>query len=149
MTQGKVLGRVSRGIGDVAVDGLLRGVVAGLAMSAALVASGLLAQLEPGLVLSRFDPTGGGSAGVGLLAHLATAAIYGLLFAVLTAPVAARLGSRLVLVGVAYGLALWLVSRGLVASDLGAPLRVLPASGWLLAHIVYGGMLGWLLAARR
>jgi hypothetical protein len=118
-------------------------------MSAALVASGLLAQLGPGFVLSRFDPTGGASAGAGLLAHLATAAIYGLLFAVVTAPFAIRLGNRLALVGIAYSLGLWLISQGLMASELGAPLRVLPGAGWLLAHIVYGGTLGWLLAARR
>jgi hypothetical protein len=149
MTEGKVLGKASRSAGDVAVDGLLRGVVAGLAMIAVLVIFGLLSQLGPQAVLSVFDPTGGENALAGLLAHLATAAIYGLLFALLTAPFAARLGNRMILVGVAYGLALWLVSRGLMASELGAPLRELPAAGWLAAHIVYGGLLGWLLAARR
>jgi hypothetical protein len=149
MTEGKVLGRASRNAGDVAVDGLLRGVAAGLVLAAILVGAGLLAGLSPQLVLSRFDPTGGESALTGMLAHLATAAIYGLLFALLTAPMAARLGSRMILAGVVYGLALWLVSRGLMASDLGAPLRVLPPAGWLLAHIFYGGALGWLLAMRR
>jgi hypothetical protein len=118
-------------------------------MAATLVAAGLLAGLSVGLVLSRFDPTGGQSALPGLLAHLATAAIYGLLFALLTAPVAARLGNRIILAGIVYGLALWLVSRGLMASELGAPLRVLPAAGWFAAHVVYGGVLGWLLGPRR
>jgi len=148
MTQGKALGKASRSAGDVAVDGLLRGVLAGLAMAAVLVVAGLLAQLPVQLVLSRFDPTGGNAAMTGLLAHLASAAIYGLLFALLTAPVAARLGSRLILAGVIYGLALWLVSRGLMASDLGAPLRVLPPVGWLLAHVTYGAVLGALLTRR-
>jgi hypothetical protein len=149
MTEGKVLGRASRSAGDIAVDGLLRGVAAGLAMMALLVISGLLAQLGPRLVLSRFDPTGGNSALSGALAHLATAGIYGLLFALLTAPVAARLGARLVLAGVVYGLALWLVSLGLMGSEVGAPLRALPPAGWLLAHVIFGGILGWLLAVRR
>ena len=149
MTQGKVLGRASRSAGDVAVDGLLRGVVAGLAMSGVLAAAVLVAQLPVQLAFARFDPTGGNSVVTGLLAHLATAAIYGLLFALLTVPVAGRLGARLVLVGVVYGLALWLISRALMASELGAPLRALPPAGWLLAHVVFGGILGWLIARRR
>jgi hypothetical protein len=149
MTEGKVLGKASRSAGDVAVDGLLRGVVAGLAMAAVLVVAGALAQLSVQLVLSRFDPTGGNSAMTGLLAHLASAGIYGLLFALLTAPGAARLGNRMILAGVIYGLTLWLISRGLMASELGAPLRVLPPVGWALAHIVYGAVLGALMGTRR
>ena len=148
MSEGNVIGKASRSIGDVAVDGLLRGVAAGLVMAAVLVLIGLLAQLPLQLVLSRFDPTGAQSAATGLLAHLATAGIYGLIFALLTAPVTGRVGGRMVLAGALYGLALWGVSRGLMASDLGAPLRIFPAWGWFAAHVAYGAVLGWLMGRR-
>lgn len=148
MTEGKVVTRVSKGIGDAAVDGLLRGVAAGLAMALVLAVSGLFAQLSIGFVLSRFDPTSNGSALTGLLAHLATAGIYGVIFALLTAPIAARLGVRLVLVGLVYGVILLLISRGVIASEVGAPLRSLPVAGWTLAHLVYGVTLGWLMMWR-
>jgi hypothetical protein len=114
-------------------------------MSVVLVIAGVLAQLTPQEVLARFDPTGGNSALAGLVAHLATAAIYGLIFALLTAPFAARIGSRMILAGLVYGIALWLISRGLMASEFGAPLRALPPVGWALAHLVYGFMLGGLM----
>jgi hypothetical protein len=149
MAQGKVYSGAARSAGDAAVDGLIRGVVAGLAMAAVLALAGLLAQLAPQVVLASFDPMRGNSATAGLLAHTATAAIYGLVFALLTAPFAGRLGHRMLVAGVIYGLALWLVSRALMASELGAPLRALPSAGWLLAHVVYGGILGWLMWARR
>ena len=149
MTDGKVIGSASQSLGDAAVDGLLRGVGAGLAMGAVLAAAGLLARLPVQVSLSRFDPTGGQSAVGGTLAHLATAGIYGMLFALLTAPFAARLGRRMVLAGLLYGVTLWLVSRGVMATDLGAPLRALPAGGWALAHLVYGATLGWLMTPRR
>jgi hypothetical protein len=148
MTESKVVAKTARSAGDIAVDGLLRGVIAGLAMSAVLVAAGLLARLPAQFVLSRFDPTSSGAVLPGLLAHLATAGIYGVLFALLTAPVADRLGSRMILAGLAYGVILLAVSKGLMASELGAPLRALPAPGWALAHLAYGTVLGWLLVRR-
>lgn len=149
MAEGKILTKASRSLGDVAVDGLLRGVAAGIAMAVVLTVSGLAAQFSVQFVMSRFDPTGAGSALTGLLAHLATAGIYGLLFALITAPAAPRLGNRIVLAGVVYGVILLLISRGLIANELGAPLRTLPSAGWVLAHVAYGLVLGWLMARRQ
>lgn len=148
MAEGKVLGKASRSIGDVAVDGLLRGVAAGIAMAAVLVLAGLVAGQPVQFVLSRFDPTGTGAPLAGTLAHLATAGIYGVVFALLTAPVADRLGNRMLLAGLAYGVVLLMVSLALIQTDLGTPLRSLPLWGWSLAHLVYGSVLGALMVRR-
>ena len=44
--------------GDAAVDGLLAGAAAGIAMAAYLVVIGLVAGEGPAVVLARFDPSG-------------------------------------------------------------------------------------------
>ena len=44
--------------GDAAVDGLLAGAAAGIAMAVYLVVAGLLAGEGPASVLARFDPRG-------------------------------------------------------------------------------------------
>lgn len=65
--------------GDAAVDGLLAGVMAGVAKGFFLVLAGFLAGSSWQEVLIRLDPQA--SSGLrGMLAHLAVAGIYGALF---------------------------------------------------------------------
>ena len=80
-TEKGVDGRL-RTAGDAAVDGLLAGAAAGVAMATYLVVIGLVAGEEPTVVLARFDPSGAGAAAplIGGVMHLAVSAVYGLLF---------------------------------------------------------------------
>ena len=50
------------------------------------------------------------------------------------------------LIGLAYGLVLLLVARGLALTGAGAALREIPAWHLAIAHLVYGLVLGWLVA---
>jgi hypothetical protein len=134
--------------GDAAVDGLLAGTEAGVAMAAALVAGGLLAGEGPAAVLARFDPSGMASPLTGALVHLAVSAVYGLLFGV--AYRLLGLGQSLngavgMLPGLIYGLALLLLAQGLSSLDNRAVLREVPAGSFAAAHLVYGLVLGWLI----
>lgn len=134
--------------GDAAVDGLLGGTGAGIAMAAALMIGGWLAGEQPERMLARFDPSRLASPLTGALVHLAVSAVYGLLFGV-----AYRLLGRGrpagwttgALSGLAYGLLLLLVARGLTAMDGRAALQEIPAVSFAVAHLVYGLVLGWLV----
>ncbi len=140
-------------LGDSAVDGLLAGTSAGLLMGLYVLAVGVLSGQAWTALLAQFDPSPVPSPLTGVVAHLAVAGVYGVAYAV-----AWRWLRRLCppglgwLAGLAYGLLLWgPVSR----------LLRLPAGGisetWLavvapvhlvVAHLVYGAALGWLLGRR-
>lgn len=89
-------------IGDVAVDGLLAGMAAGLAMVGVLLAAGLLNGISVTETLGRFDPGSDASPVVGALLHLAVAGLYGVVFAVISRLAGPRFG------GSRYG---WLLGR--------------------------------------
>lgn len=134
--------------GDAAVDGLLAGALAGIVMIAYLLGVGWLAGEGPASVLARFDPAGTASPLTGTLVHLAVSAVYGLLFGVAYRLIGrARLAGRTasVLTGLAYGLVLLLVARGLTGIDGRTALREIPAASFAVAHLVYGLVLGWLV----
>ena len=48
--------------------------------------------------------------------------------------------------GLVYGLALLLVAQGLTLIGAGVPLREISAVHFALAHLIYGLVLGWLVA---
>lgn len=134
-------------IGDAAVDGLLHGAIAGSVMAIYLIALGLVTGTGLVTVLTAFDLGQGTSPLRGAVIHLAVAAIYGMVFG---------LGQRLIgrgksigrrgstLIGLAYGLLLWLITRIAFASGLNIALSNLPAVHLAVAHGVYGAALGWL-----
>jgi hypothetical protein len=135
--------------GDAAVDGLLAGAAAGVAMAAYLVVAGLLAGEGAASVLARFDPARQGSPLMGAVVHLAVSAVYGLLFGVIYRLIGrGRLAGRPagIALGLVYGLALLLVAQGLAAIDAGLALREIPVGQFAIAHLVYGLILGWLVA---
>jgi ABC-type transport system involved in cytochrome c biogenesis permease subunit len=131
-----------------AIDGLGYGFLAGLVMMAVLMGFGLFQSSSPAEVLDRFAPPlaerGALTAG---LAHLAVSAVYGAVFGLLWSQLARRRLSGW-LVGLVYGLILLLVARFLQASVPNEMLD-LPFIQLLLAHLVYGGSLGWLFGRRR
>jgi len=140
-------------LGDAAVSGLLAGGGAGGVMLLYLVVVGLAQGEAFGTTLGRFDAGvvgAGGSPVVGLLAHLATASVYGALFGV-GARWLARLWARapLWLGGVAYGLILWGLALVAVLPVFATPLRAIPPLHFAIAHGLYGLALGLGLARRR
>ncbi len=135
-------------MGETAVDGLLAGLGGGVVMAFFLVMAGWLAGTPPLTTLAYFDPGQTGSWLAGLLAHLAVSAIYGVMFGLLLG-VVGRIRPSLVrwgwLLGLGYGLLLWLLAMALVVTAVGAPLAQIPAWQFGLAHLVYGLALGlWL-----
>jgi hypothetical protein len=149
-TEKVVDGRL-RTAGDAAVDGLLAGAAAGMAMAAYLAAIGLVAGEGPAVVLARFDPSGAGAAStlIGAVMHLAVSAVYGLLFGLIYRLTGrGRLAGRAAgaLMGLVYGLALLLVAQGLASTSAGVPLREISGVHFALAHLIYGLVLGWLVS---
>jgi hypothetical protein len=146
MSNSQPLLRARSSIGDGAVDGLLNGVVVGIVMAIYLVISGVLTGAGLGATLSAFDLGQGASPVRGALIHLAVAAIYGMVFSLIYRLIGrGRSISRggTVLIGVAYGLLLWLITQLALAAGINVALSSLPAAHLAVAHGIYGGMLGW------
>lgn len=137
-----------KSIGDVAVDGLLAGMAAGVVMAVWLVLVGLVEGEGPAAMLGRFDPGAGGSPLIGALMHLAVAGFYGVGLALILRLLAGR-GIATVravwLLGAAYGLILWLAARLVVLPGLNQALGDIAALNFLAAHVLYGMALGFLL----
>lgn len=132
---------------DVIVDGLFKGVVAGLVMGVYLGLAGFIYGESPLSVLGRFDPAGDGQPLVGLLAHLAVSAIYGAMFGLISLTVSRlfRMPAWLpVALGAAYGLLLVAVAWFVLLPGMGSPLLGIPLLHFSLGHLVYGLVLGWL-----
>jgi hypothetical protein len=139
--------RARGSISDAAVDGLLNGVVAGVVMAIYLIVIGVLTGAGLVATLSAFDLGQGTSPVRGVLIHLAVAAIYGMVFSLLYRLMGRgrSIGrSSSVIIGLAYGLLLWLITQIAFAADLNAALSSLPAAHFAVAHVIYGAVLGWL-----
>jgi hypothetical protein len=147
--QTQSLHHTKSGWGDAAVDGLISGVVAGLLMAVFLLVAGGLGGKGFADVLRQFDPGAVPAPLTGAVTHLAVSGVYGILFASLWRPLG-RAWGRLPawLVGLVYGLLLWLLAATITAARAG------PGTGWLqgippaqlaAAHLVYGLTLGWLV----
>ena len=151
MSNSQPLIRARSSIGDAAVDGLLNGVVAGIVMAIYLVISGVLTGVGLVATLSAFDLGQGTSPVRGALIHLAMAAIYGMVFSLIYRLIGrgrsiGRGGN--VIIGLAYGLLLWLITQIAFATGINVALGSLPTVHLAVAHVIYGVVLGW-LATRR
>jgi hypothetical protein len=132
--------------GDAAVAGLLRGLAAGLAMAAFLVAAGLLRGQGPADTLAAFTLSGQAlafNALTGLLGHLAVAGVYGLIWGLAWRVIGGRTAMPAWLGGLVYGLLLWGVSQLLVRS-VGSSLAQIASWALLAGHLLYGLILGLL-----
>jgi hypothetical protein len=137
--------------GEIAVDGLIAGFIAGLAMAAYLVLSGLLSGIPLTETMGYFDPGPNARWLVGTLAHLAVSGIYGAVYALLFMAAARKRPSLLrfrLLLGLVYGLVLFAIARGVVLPAAESPLMQITTIHLLLAHAVYGLALGFILDRR-
>ena len=137
-----------RAIGDVMVDGLLSGLLAGGAMGVFLVAAGLIGGVRPGQMLGRFDPAGEGSPLTGLLRHLAVSGLYGVGLALLLHVLGGRWADWRRygwLLGVVYGLVVWVVAQFVLLPSLGIALTDISPAQFIPARVLYGVVLGYVL----
>lgn len=128
-------------VGDVAVDGLLSGVVAGVAAALYLVIIGLFSGETFHSILGRFDPQQTGNAILGIFVHLGMSAVYGGLFAVLYRPIRRRMPTSPVLnlvIGLIYGIILMLVAELVFNSGIESALDDISKIQFALFHIIFG-----------
>jgi hypothetical protein len=131
--------------GDAAVEGVLAGLVAGLISALLLILIGLITGDSPGTVLGRFDPSLAGNPLIGGLLHLATSAVYGMIFAVLFRLIGRRWSGvhRFAwLLGLVYGLLLLLIAEVVVLSGFETMLGEFSTVAFAAFHIIYGLTLG-------
>jgi hypothetical protein len=138
-------------LGDVVIDGLLKGILAGAAMLLYLLVTGLLLGEDPALMLARFSPEGGATPFLGSMIHLGVSAIYGVFFGLICWFLFWRRRSSptrwiLVFAGLAYGLALWLIAQFLLLPGTGSSMAQFAVGNLAIAHLLYGALLGLLVS---
>ena len=140
-----------KSIGDTAVDGLLAGIGAGLVMALFLLLIGLLNGDSATAVFGRFDPGTNKQWLTGFIVHLAVSSIYGILFGLLYLLVV-RIRPSLFrfswLIGLAYGLLLYAIAQTALATGVDSGLAQFTAVILLLAHVIYGLVLGIILGRK-
>lgn len=128
-----------RPAGEVAVDGLLRGILAGIVMMALLIVLGWREGLVPSEVIEAFGTRTPSNVVNGLFSHIAISAIYGILWAFLLNAGLNKLKAPRWLIGMGYGLLLYGITR--LLGPLSG-LAVLNPVSLAVANIVYGAVLG-------
>lgn len=134
-------------IADCIVDGILHGMFAGAVMLALFIGMGNLVGKSPLDLLSMLGaPDAASSPMQGALRHIAMSAIYGIVWSLLIVLPVCRW--RLVrvpnwrVIGIGFGILLW--SIALIVIQYWTALSLLPWYALLIAHMVYGGTLGYL-----
>jgi hypothetical protein len=138
-------------IGDAAVDGLIDGVLAGLALALYLVLADWMNGGVPLAVLTGFDLNQWSSPLRGLALHLTLAAIYGAIFSIVRGVIVQRwpLGRWASgAIGLGYGLLLWWIAPWVLPAGVAALLRAVTGIDFLIAHVIYGISLGTLSSRR-
>jgi hypothetical protein len=142
-----------RPVSDVAVEGLLAGFLAGGVMAMMLLVAGLVSGQTAPTVLSKLAGTGHESALTGAVTHLAVTGVYGALFGVICHWIPACNERRLPhwLIGLLYGLGLWLVGLGLTHGGIDTTVPMVASPLLAVGYLAYGVSLGWLFrrSARR
>jgi hypothetical protein len=143
--------RNNNSVSNLAVDGLIYGLIGGLAMVLSLATFALLSGETPAAYLERFSAGGLTSPMQGLISHLAVSAIYGVLFGVLVWSVLARFSSTKIISvvgGLVYAAFLLMLAQVAILPGTNTPLSQIPTWQWALAHGVYGLVLGGLFARK-
>jgi hypothetical protein len=151
MTNSKYILSKDRSTGDAAVDGLLSGIAAGLLMIAYLVIAGMLVGDKLSATLIRFDPSQYGSPVLGLISHLAMSAIYGTIFGVILKAGSGRWPSLHRygwIAGLIYGAILLILAQAVYFQTVYIPLAKITLPHLIVAHLIYGSALGFLVTRR-
>lgn len=138
-------------VSNLAVDGVLFGLMGGIAMILFLAIVGLLSGETPAALLARFGTGELTSPVRGLISHLAVAAIYGALFGALVWPLLTRFTTPAVsgwLGGLIYGGFLYLLSQFAILPMANSPLAQIPGWQWAMGHAIFGLVLGGLFARK-
>jgi len=141
-------------IGDAAVEGLIYGIVAGLAMALFITLIEFWSGVAPTTALGYFDAGGNRSPIIGLFTHLAVSGIYGVVFGIVTMGVARMFGARMNLgvwlaLGILYGALLFGIAEWIVLPRTNSPLMDMPTWGLAVAHFIFGALLAGLCGRRR
>lgn len=135
--------------GDVAVEGLFSGLIAGLLMALYLVLAGLT--YGEGLIatLSRFATDESSTPLVGLLLHLGVSGVYGIFYNLGCQFTLRRRANALSplwvsVIGGLYGLLLLAVAWTILLPSTGSPLLEIPVLHLFIAHLLFGVALGLL-----
>ena len=132
-------------IRNLAVDGLIFGVLSGLGMYLVMTVLVLFSRNSVTTLLERFSTGAMTSPLQGLLSHLAVSAIYGMLFGALIWPILQRFSAQKLmgwLGGLGYGLLLLFLAQVAILPATASPLAQLPLREWVLGHVAYGLILG-------
>lgn len=148
MTQTQTISRRIN-LGDAAVEGLLAGIGAGIGMAVSLLLTQLLQGHLPQEALGSFDVSGSGSPVVGAVMHLAVSGVYGVVFGLVWSRIPALKRWGTVLAGMVYGLVLFFIAEAIILPRSASPLASSPLWELGLAHLVYGALLGAILARAR
>ncbi len=142
MNMSSVANKSRTSIGDAAAGGLIPGLIAGVAMAVYLIVVSLAAGAGPAELLSRFG-AGNVTPAAGALSHLAVSVVYGAVGGVVLNAVRGRVKAPAWLLGLGFGLILYVVAQVLLR---GVTSPMLQISAWhlLVAHLLYGLVLGWL-----
>jgi len=139
------------GISNLAVDGVIYGLLSGIAMYVSLAFLSVFTGGTPVSLLERFSASGLTSPLQGLASHLAVSAIYGALFGAIFWPVLTRFTSRHAMgwiVGLIYGGFLFLLAQTAILPSINSPLGEIPNWQWALGHAIYGLILGGLFTRK-
>lgn len=150
MTETKAFHGSKMTTGDVAVSGLLNGIIAGAAMTAYLIVALGIGGESPMAVLQRFGPEGGSTTPlIGAVSHAAMSGIYGIVFALLWHGLGRRFPgwAPAMLGGLLYGGFLFALAQFVLLPAGGSPMLEVPVD-FGISHVVYGLVLGYLARAK-
>jgi hypothetical protein len=127
--------------GEAAVEGLLRGMAAGIAMLGFLLVAGLLVGDSGRQAIQAASGELTASPVTVLFAHLAVASFYGLLWGPAWRWINRHSALPAWMAGMAYGIVLFVLAQSL-AQALPLPLQQMSSGVMLSAHTFYGFVLG-------
>jgi len=141
-------------VGDAAVEGLMYGIAAGLAMALIIVVSEWFIGVAPLTVLGYFDGGGNASPFLGAFTHVAVSGIYGVVFGMIAMVVARMFGARMTLgmwlaLGILYGALIFVVAEWIVLPRTSSPLLEMPMWALAIAHFIYGAVLAALFGRNK
>lgn len=140
--------------GDLAVDGIFTGIEAGIIMAVYLVAVSAQNHISPVELLSAFSFSSSPTWISGLLTHLAVSSIYGIFFNIgiyftFCKSSSLKVSFFVPFSGLIYGSLLWIAAEFYLFDFTTFQLKAMPANILLVAHLIYGVVLGILVQRRR